>query len=798
MDVGLLLQFQQYLINTKAGTVDKEQLENEYSDLSIASIYTKYADEFEEFAKDYFGEDVFEKMDSPRDLLSNPDLLNGISQETLDAYDEEIAIAMGNGDVNKASNVQETGQVAQVQPVLPNVEQNKTEESAQTPNKKGKCNVSSVNNLEDINLSETDTNVLNKLFGLDDENKNTQENQSKADELLSSLIDDNKGVTKDKVKILQDYISKLTDKKLSEDDIVKTIKMLDGKEDELSADDFKELARLVKDGKLDDFLNEAGIQSNEAAANAAEDPAAAGAADAGSTGGGGPNAPASAQASLDNMSVEDLEAELAKAKTDLDEALKSVNSELVERQTTAENNLKAAQDESARLDEQIGGNKLLIVGYQATIDANNTSISDLNSQLSTLETSEGVDGLEGVEAGSEMAEVAEEAADAQKETIESQKQSISEQIAKLEEENKKLEEQIKELEAENAELEAKKLEQDALVTQYTEELASIEQEISTIASTNETVGQAQQYLNDVQSMYDKRVSEKEAADKVEILDVNTNAKDLRNSEDMSNLPLTYELDGKTYHCPKFASYDTDGDGVKDFEINSWEEFQRYALNAGICNVGKYGSMQCQNASAWYMQFALGVADMSIIKEMKAESENSSYGNNDTAGMMTTQIGEEAGKNQRYLTKVKGNRDESYELIVNELKNGRPCVVSVPGGSSAHYVLAMGISDDGDILIMDSYNCAMKKLGYANSAAYAKGDKQHRNLASGNGVLVFSQGHTYLYGDNGDWLKNEQYWETCGSDVDYRNWLAICNSPNARKLLSEGGRFEELGAKFGVP
>jgi len=184
--------------------------------------------------------------------------------------------------------------------------------------------------------------------------------------------------------------------------------------------------------------------------------------------------------------------------------------------------------------------------------------------------------------------------------------------------------------------------------------------------------------------------------------------------------------------------------------------------------------------------------------MKEETQSSNATNDDTAGYMTTTIGEEPGKNQRYLMKVLGDRDQSYEIIVNELKNGRPCVVSVPGGSSAHYVLAMGISDNGDILIMDSYDCSMKKLGYANSQAYAKGDKQHRNLATRNGVLIFSNEHTYLYGDNGDHLKNEDYWETSEGDADYRNWLAIWNSPNAKSLLKPGGRLSELGEKYGRP
>ena len=40
--------------------------------------------------------------------------------------------------------------------------------------------------------------------------------------------------------------------------------------------------------------------------------------------------------------------------------------------------------------------------------------------------------------------------------------------------------------------------------------------------------------------------------------------------------LTYELDGKTYHCPKFAAYDTNGDGQLSLsEVSTIESIDEF-------------------------------------------------------------------------------------------------------------------------------------------------------------------------------------------------------------------------------
>jgi len=799
-NINMLLQFRQYLEENNVDFMD----ETDYSDLSAVDIFTKYSDEFEDYLKeqqDKGNVSIFDKQNGGTDFdsllqselgLSMADLndlqggqlgSNGNNTNNTESeYLEILSRLEGNEEFKSSVNLKDGSDIPseaaqQLVPqnntgTIPNVD---ASQQVSKSNKSGKCNLNAINNLN-VKLSDTDVNVINKLFGLNSNDTSSADKQSHAEQLFSSISGDKLGLTSDKVQVLQKYVSELSALKFSDDEIVQSIKNMDGDPGNLTAEDFKMLAEHIKNGTLPQTIEEgveAGILPNSAQTD-------------NQTPGHGPNAPASAKTKINNMSIEDLKAELDKAKTAFDEKLKEADSELAKEKSDNDEKLKVAQEQSADYDDQIKTNKMKIVHNQSLISNNNSTIAGLQSQLTQIK-----DASENASAEGEGAEGAE----ASGEDYALQSQNIQSQIDALNEQNEQLQQEIDKLNEENRELETKKAEQDALVTQYTQEATRIEGEISTIATTNTEVAEAKAYIGEVQAMYDKRVAEKEKADKVDILDVNKNSKDLRNSDDLSNLPLTYELGGKTYHCPKFASYDTDGDGVDDFTMDSWEEFQRYALNAGICNVGAYGSMQCQNAAAWYMEFALGVADMSIIKEMKAESEDPNYGNKDTAGLMTTKIGDEPGKNQRFITQVKGSRDETYEVIVNELKNGRPCVVSVPGASSSHYILAVGISDDGDILVMDSYNCTMEKLGFANSEAYKKGDRQHRNLANANGVMIFSNGHTLQYGKRGDYITQNEYWTTCDGDVDYRTYLAICRSKDQNFVQK---RYPELFAKYGYP
>ena len=98
-----------------------------------------------------------------------------------------------------------------------------------------------------------------------------------------------------------------------------------------------------------------------------------------------------------------------------------------------------------------------------------------------------------------------------------------------------------------------------------------------------------------------------------------------------------------------------------------------------------------------------------------------------------------------------DRDAERAIIENELQNGRPCLVSVPYVGGTHWVTAIGLSDDGDILIWDSYDGSIKKLGCSSNDDK---EKLHRNMATGNGVMVFCDGYSFQYAT----AKHIDYWE----------------------------------------
>lgn len=289
---------------------------------------------------------------------------------------------------------------------------------------------------------------------------------------------------------------------------------------------------------------------------------------------------------------------------------------------------------------------------------------------------------------------------------------------------------LDEYEKEKAKLETEKAALEGELEQMNSKMQEYEKEVDKLAETNtelkalkDEYDKSSEYLKTVEATLTKRKADKEKR------------------ENGDKLPLTYTLDGKEYHCVGIAGIDTDGDGKDDVEFDSFEKFQRYMAQGGVANIGKYGSMQCFNYSQEYGEVIMGVADPRFTKALVDEAEGRT-GDTDTAGQYATQ----AEYNKRNFAQVKSaNRDEEYEVISNELDNGRPCVVSVPYPGGSHYVLAIGKSEDGDILIMDSYNCSIERLGYSRSSDTKK---EHRNMATGNGVWIYMDGYSFSYSDKG--------------------------------------------------
>lgn len=221
-----------------------------------------------------------------------------------------------------------------------------------------------------------------------------------------------------------------------------------------------------------------------------------------------------------------------------------------------------------------------------------------------------------------------------------------------------------------------------------------------------------------------------------------------------NLPMTYELDGKIYHCVGFEGYDMDSDGEIDFKPNSWEEVQRYFVNGGVRNLGKFGNMQSHNYSEMLGQFVLGVAHQDFVQALYDETNKSGFGDKDLAGDM----GRQSEWNSRNFVKCSAkDRDAERAIIENELQNGRPCVIRVDGYS--HYVAAVGISEDGDILIWDSYEGAMEKLARSSND---DNNDSGRKLVKTDGVNVYCEGYSYQYST----AAVIDYWSYVGNSTEY--------------------------------
>ena len=216
--------------------------------------------------------------------------------------------------------------------------------------------------------------------------------------------------------------------------------------------------------------------------------------------------------------------------------------------------------------------------------------------------------------------------------------------------------------------------------------------------------------------------------------------------DLTNLPMEHEYDGEVFHCVGFSDYvveDAEGNKVV-WQPQSWKEVQEYFNNAGVTNEGIYGTMQCQNFSDMMGQFVLGDANMDFVQSLYDETNDSNFpeNRNDEAALLA---GNSDYNPRNYAPCKSANRDEQRAIIENELQNGRPALVYV---NDHHWVAAIGLSDDGDILIWDSFNGYIKKLYQTTSSKYADGKRNpsERNMSHGDGsVMVYVENYHYENG-----------------------------------------------------
>ena len=567
-------------------------------------------------------------------------------------------------------------------------------------------------------LSGDDVELFKVMFGIDANGSFNQESVAVFKKYINSFKE-SVGSEESPLLIVKSYIDKLySNPNFKKENLIDFISGLDGDASNLTSDDILKLTEYAMADILpNEYIEQADVIDSVS-----------------SPLGSGVNAPfdpAIKDLNINNMSIEELEAELKNAQKavndtllDLEDTLKVEHQELSERLSETRNNIDKTNEDIMNIDSEISEQQSSLIDAQNNVSVLSSQISSLRKDLASCDDP-------------------------------NQKSKIQSKINSLEEEKRILEnETIPKLMQTIQEKEEKKTELNVQLEQYEQELSEIEDEIATLAETNQKIrnkqeayNEAKKYLESINNMIDIRYADMKKMQETDIPDINEYSKDYSANEeyDFTNLPLTYNFDGKEYHCVGFPEYEINGE---KFQINSWEEAQRYLANGGLANIGKFGTMQCHNYSNVLGDIVIGTVNPELLEAMYNETNDPTFGDKDLAG----QMGSQSEYNSRDFAQCKAkDRDAERAIIENELQNGRPCLVSVPYVGGTHWVTAIGLSDDGDILIWDSYDGSIKKLGCSSNDDK---EKLHRNMATGNGVMVFCNGYSFQYAT----AKHIDYWE----------------------------------------
>ena len=624
-------------------------------------------------------------------------------------------------------------------------------ENALTPNVKN-SSLNFSDNYNDV-FDANELSILNTLFDLNKDGSISDDENTNALDMINLLDGNADSLTKKDFEIIKNYISKLLKSGMDNKEIINNIMSLDSNSESLSIDDFQKIVSNNTSENLTETIpltNQSNSQNeiqNNSSSNSTSDNISS------SNRNNTPSGSAQTEKNVNNMSIKELEAELENAKSavstaenDYKNELKLVNEELSKKMTETTENISLKESELESANTQLSDLNSKINADTSALNDANARIGDIDSSISELEsllTNEDVD-----------------------------KESIQSQISNLEEEKRKIEEEtIPGLEEsiETNQNAVQKLESETIpaiqseLAKLNEDYAKYEQEVKNISESNnglkiklETYESALEYKNNVEkTLQSKKISQEKALNSD--MPKNSEAPQDYSSLDeytFKNLPLSYSLNGQEYHCVGIAGYDLNSDGKVDFKPDSWEELQRYFANGGVANIGKYGTKQCHNYSDMLGQFVLGDVNQEFVQALYDETNNPEYGNKDTAGKMGT---DKNWNPRRFAACKSNNRDEERAIIENELQNGRPCLIRVDGYS--HYVAAVGIADNGDILIWDSYDGDMERLG---RTANNDNNEEHRNLVNKDGVMVYCEGYSYQYAT----AKTIDYWSYVGNSPEY--------------------------------
>ena len=616
-------------------------------------------------------------------------------------------------------------------------------------------------------LTQENLEAFIQFFDSDGDGVISEEDSAKAREMLSALTDDNE-LTAEDFEIFGKFAASIfeKDKTMTPESFKNFIKGLDGNNEELTVDDFKKIREYQGLG-ITPTTQEDEVPSTDTPAPVVTDDNPSsdtnspeningnsdGGANGTSSGGKSAFSPAIKEKDVSNLSIDELEKELSSAQQAEEDAknkymagVETADKELAEKIKNLQTDIDTKQKEIDESDSKITAQEQTVKAEEAAVKSADDKINGIESQLSSLKEPKKSDFPETDEGVSQYSK--------QKDAYTTTKAELEQKLKDAKEEKSAAEGKLKTAKEELENLKAQKttLEQEletfnTTMTQYEAEADKLAVSNTELQSLKEAYDKSKEYVNTVQTTLDKRKAEREK------------------KENGDKLPLSYNLDGKEYHCVGIQGIDTNGDGKNDVEFDSFEQFQRYMAQGGVANIGQYGTMQCFNYSQQYGEVIMGVADSRFTSALVAETQGQ-QGDSDTAGKMATQ----SEYNKRNFAQVKSaNRDEEYEVIKNELQSGRPCVVSVPYQGGCHYALAIGMSDDGDVLIMDSYNCSIQRLGMSRSSDTKS---ERRNLATGNGVWIYMPGYSFSYSDK--------------KGIDYNYYLQNGQKATLDRILQQRG------------
>lgn len=453
---------------------------------------------------------------------------------------------------------------------------------------------------------------------------------------------------------------------------------------------------------------------------------------------------------ISGMTLDELKNELSTANTSVAENTSALNSvinesspELTEMKNAAEEAYNAYQEllkeTDEKLAEELDKAKSDVEEKEKAIQETETQINDKQNELDSInaDISTAESNLSALESSLSALESAASSDDEEKKAAAQSKiQAVKAQIEETKAEIEKLKAQKEAIENEISELENQKSQQETELEEANAVLTEVQTRVATLTTSNPELKAAQEQYEAANKAVNEFKTEQKAACTEQLQKSKEHVREVQaeiNKRESSKLIRENTLSGLTLsHNENGTDYDVVG--INGFD--SLEEFQKYVKNAGLTNLGKFGTKQCLNYSNIYGQLILGVANEELEAAFRAETEDETFGDIDRAG----ELGKQRAYNIRNFRPVYSkNLDEELNTVATELQAGRPVVFGNQSGS--HYMIIVGMKQgatppysEGDFLMMDSYNGSISQLG------------TKRNIGKSNSLFVYQEGFRYTSTD----------------------------------------------------